>query len=1012
VAPPIELAAAEIEPAPVASPETISVVAIAPPAETVAPPVDVVARVYAKTRFVWVRYEPSASAGWLGYLWLGGSAELRDPKPIIGGTGCNAWYAVKPRGYVCADGDGATLDPNDPTLVALRPLAPDLASPYPHRYAESRGAERYMKLPTAEEQRAREWDLPQHKERLIAAASGKIDPALEGIDLTPGSSTPFLLPDVPSTLRERRRRMNPLSTVAYSRDLVDDGRSYLVTADFAYVPKDRTVPYPAPTFHGTPLGQGVDLPLAFFRERARPKYVVEGDGVRKIEGGFERLSFIQLTGRTRTLSGIAYLETKDPSVLVDPADATVVKSQPATPWGAPVGEEDKTAHPPAGRRTWMEVSVLGGWAIAFEGTRPVYATLISPGRGGIPVRDVDPLATASTPTGTFPITGKFATATMVAPGEFIHSDVPWTQNFHGPHALHGAYWHDGWGEKKSAGCINVSPIDGRWLYHWTEPEVPAGWHGFRWDPDQGPSTVMVVHRLPLHCLGEVLVEADGAAGRLVEVGEGERLVLAVGVGVGIFDADEERRDAAELLGEGFDERDGGAAANGDRFAPVPFRQRTEGGLEGRVLRRRVPGITGRERGHGHLDTPGRHALQMLGQGAEGLVRLHVGDDAEAHASPGGVDQDVARLLPGARLDGVDRNRRHSPQHLERMLSVGEHRGLREQSRLVADLLDRERYLGERRALGVRHGANLLRQRRDHPSLIVDERGEHPRERHRRVGNGPAPHTGMDRSPERAHLDLHRHEATERGGDRGEARVVIGGVGQDDGVGGEELPVLPEERGEVAGADLLLPLDDDLHVHRELSHRREPRVHGGGVDHDAGLVVCRAPSVEPPLALLGYEGIRPPLREIARRLDVVVRVEKQRRRARTGVEPVGVDVGVSPFHLEEARVLEATRGEELLRRLRALPHPCRVEPGKGHAGDAGQRDQILQRAGSVRFLGAEGGLSAHRVPFSSRPARLSSVTCEDEPGTLRTAPTADASRMFTNDPVRFQTRRIISHTVFE
>ena len=86
------------------------------------------------------------------------------------------------------------------------------------------------------------------------------------------------------------------------------------------------------------------------------------------------------------------------------------------------------------------------------------------------------------------------TATMEAPNEFIHSDVPWTQNFSGPHALHGAYWHDDWGNRKSAGCVNVSPIDGRWLFYFTEPVMPEGWHGLRWLPYLEPATTFIVHQ--------------------------------------------------------------------------------------------------------------------------------------------------------------------------------------------------------------------------------------------------------------------------------------------------------------------------------------------------------------------------------------------------------------------------------------------------------------------------------------------------------------------------------------
>jgi hypothetical protein len=148
---------------------------------------------------------------------------------------------------------------------------------------------------------------------------------------------------------------------------------------------------------------------------------------------------------------------------------------------------------PKGRRSWLELSIRGGWLIAYEDTTPVYATMISAGRGGEPVADRPTLETASTPTGTFPINGKFATATMEAPGEFVHSDVPWVQNLIGPYALHTAYWHDNWGNLMSAGCVNVSPDDAKWLYEFTEPKVPPGWHAARWIPREGPSTVVVIH---------------------------------------------------------------------------------------------------------------------------------------------------------------------------------------------------------------------------------------------------------------------------------------------------------------------------------------------------------------------------------------------------------------------------------------------------------------------------------------------------------------------------------------
>jgi hypothetical protein len=451
-------------------------------------------RLYAKTRYVWIRPFPDASTQWIGYLWHGGSVKLRSEKPVIG-PGCEKFYAIEPRGYVCADGNRATLDPSDPVLRAIVPYSPDLTGAWPHRYAESLGAERYMTLPTRTEQRAREAGLEKHLEALLAARGGQASPAFEGIDFSPTGIAPITFPTLPRDLQIKRNVLKRRSTIAYTREADHDGRPWLLSADFAWMPKDRVTLYPPVSFHGVELGKGVELPVAFFRKRDRPRYRREKDGSFAETGKvFERLSWVALTGREETMNEVAYLETREPGLYVAKEDAVVLSPRAKTPWGADVGKEDTTEHRPRGRGTWLDVSVWGGYLIAYEGTRPVYATLISPGRGGTPVEGKNPVETASTPTGRFSITGKFATATMEAPNEFIHSDVPWTQNFSGPHALHGAYWHNDWGEPKSGGCVNVSPLDGRWLYEFTEPEVPKDWHAVRWNPRAEASTVLLIRQ--------------------------------------------------------------------------------------------------------------------------------------------------------------------------------------------------------------------------------------------------------------------------------------------------------------------------------------------------------------------------------------------------------------------------------------------------------------------------------------------------------------------------------------
>ncbi len=450
-------------------------------------------RVYVKARFVWIREAPG-DEGWIGYLWTGGSVRVRDLKPRHG-PGCERWVAIEPRGFVCVDGRRATLDPDDPALAAVAPFTPALERAAPHRYAESRGLRRYEALPTREEQRRREWDLAAHLARVADAQRGDRVEALRGVELTPATEPPPPFPALHPTIHEQHRDLKPLSTVAYSREALHDGRSFLLTADLMWVPKDRVAPYPEVTFRGVVLGRDARLPLAFFRGEDRPQQRrLPGGGLEPAGGKWQRLSFVELTGERAEQEGVTYLETRDRGWWVKAEDAVVPVLARRTPWGAPMNGPDTTGKAPAGRATWLEASVMEGWLVAYEGQRPVYATMISPGRGGVPVRGKDPLETASTPVGTFRITGKFATATMVAPHQFIHSDVPWTQNFSGPHALHGAYWHDDWGNRMSAGCVNVSPADGRWLFEFTEPRLPPGWHGVRWQPALEPATAFVVHR--------------------------------------------------------------------------------------------------------------------------------------------------------------------------------------------------------------------------------------------------------------------------------------------------------------------------------------------------------------------------------------------------------------------------------------------------------------------------------------------------------------------------------------
>ncbi len=458
------------------------------------PPDDGVPRVYAKSRNVWVRGRPTSKTQWIGFLWFGSSVKLRDPKPVAG-HGCKTWYAIEPKGYVCVDGEKATLDPKDPVLLEVYPYSPDRNQVTPHPfYGESIGAERYHHPPSIRRMRAREWDFRLHTKHIEDALAGaEMHESLLGIDLSLPRSEPVQFSLMPHGMQEGHKQLIPRSAVAWSKEFTHEGRAMVLTDDLTWVPKDRLKPYPRIEFQGVHLNDDVRLPIAFFRQKDRAKYRRQGDGFVETGESYARLSWVQLTDERTTSDEHEYVQTEDGDwIRVD--DAVIPEPRTETPWGAPIYGKDETGKAPKGRGTWIQVSILGGWLVAFEGTQPIFATLMSPGKGGPPQGKIPTLKTASTPTGWFKITGKFVTSTMIAPNDLVHSAVPWAQNFSGPYALHGAYWHNDWGERKSGGCINVSPKDGAFLFDFTEPRIPEGWHGVRWLPQEEGSTGLIVVR--------------------------------------------------------------------------------------------------------------------------------------------------------------------------------------------------------------------------------------------------------------------------------------------------------------------------------------------------------------------------------------------------------------------------------------------------------------------------------------------------------------------------------------
>jgi lipoprotein-anchoring transpeptidase ErfK/SrfK len=123
---------------------------------------------------------------------------------------------------------------------------------------------------------------------------------------------------------------------------------------------------------------------------------------------------------------------------------------------------------------WIDVDLAQQTLVAYEGARPLFATLVSSGRG--------PKGTeTATPPGMHRIWVKIFTTKMDnldkddVEHHYAIEDVPWVMFFDKAVALHGAFWHRDFGHIHSHGCVNLAPIDARWLFAFTGPHLPQGW---------------------------------------------------------------------------------------------------------------------------------------------------------------------------------------------------------------------------------------------------------------------------------------------------------------------------------------------------------------------------------------------------------------------------------------------------------------------------------------------------------------------------------------------------------
>jgi hypothetical protein len=252
-----------------------------------------------------------------------------------------------------------------------------------------------------------------------------------------------------------------------------------VSVDGRLIPADKLKADRASAFHGEVLSPETSLPVAFPTAEVTHRYQVTRGGLERV-AVVKRREMIALTGKVREAFGTRLVEAADGTYLRS-QDLKIAPAPSTLPWFA------------TGSTRWIDLSILSQTLVLYEGSRPVYVTLVSSGRDGLG----DPKETHSTPTGTFRIYQKHVTTTMdssVADSEYELRDVPWVMYFQGGYALHAAYWHDDFGRPRSHGCVNLSPIDARYVFNWSLPDVPTGWHASYSSDAMGPGTLVHIHK--------------------------------------------------------------------------------------------------------------------------------------------------------------------------------------------------------------------------------------------------------------------------------------------------------------------------------------------------------------------------------------------------------------------------------------------------------------------------------------------------------------------------------------
>ena len=348
----------------------------------------------------------------------------------VSGSGCKdgSWYEATPFGYVCTSLGFHVSDTASSNRYGVPPAKVSSHLPYQYSRVITKRAPRYFRIPTVQEE-------------------AQARRAMEKKGATPEVVSSLMDGDYFLALAEKETRKA-------------DGAVFYRTIRGRFVRESDVELRNPEVVRGEEIGRnGWELPMAFVYGEDRDLLEVKG-GEASISGKAEKHGRF-VVEEELSAGGVSYVAGKPGAVKRNEVRLARKAKRPS---GVPANAK------------WIHVDLGEQTLVAYQGDKPVYATVISSGKEGY-----------QPPTGLFEVQQKYISTTMNATdpidGFYEVEEVPWTLYYHGGYALHGAYWHTDFGKVRSHGCTNIAPVDARWLYYWSEPEVPAAWHAVRFQQE-------------------------------------------------------------------------------------------------------------------------------------------------------------------------------------------------------------------------------------------------------------------------------------------------------------------------------------------------------------------------------------------------------------------------------------------------------------------------------------------------------------------------------------------------